>query len=161
MAIDAEINLDYLIPTLRLQLGDTNPTTYRYIDGWLRSALVTGVVSMQRWWKNRYTVDFDTNNVVRSSDYEFLFDSPPIIQRPDERPIILMASILIKSGQLESNSWNVGSWKDAEIAVSNIEGNRAKEFGIGLDWSELQMYILPPTKRLKGALRIAHPTTEE
>lgn len=161
MAIDTVTNLDYLLPTLRQHLGDTDVLTYRYMDGWLRAALVTGVKSMQRWWGNRYLINPDTYDVIRNTDVEFDFVAPPIIQDRDERPIILMSSILVKSGQLESNSWNVGSWKDAEIAVSTIEGNKAKEFGYGMDWRELEMYLLPPTKRLATALRIPHPSTEE
>jgi hypothetical protein len=146
---------------LRLHLGDTDPATYRYIDGWLRVALVTGVKSLQRWWGSRYLVDPTTFDVTRSASFSFTETDPPIIQDMDERPVILMASILIKGGQLEANSWNVGSWKDAEISVSNIEGSKAKQFGYGMDWDELKMYILPPTKRLSGALRIAHPETDE
>ena len=160
MSIETTINTDYLLPTLRLHLGDITPATYRYVDGWLRVALVSGVKALQRWWGDRYLVD-DANDVYRSSTYVFTYEEPPLIQDMDERPLILMASILIKSGQLESNSWNVGSWKDAEIAVSNIEGSRSKQFGYGMDWEELKMYVLPPTKRLSGALRIAHPETEE
>jgi len=161
MTIDVPINLDYLLPDLRLHLGDTDPLTYRYIDGWLRVALVSGVKALQRWWGDRYLVDSTTYAVSRSTDSDFLYVEPNVIQDRDERPLILMASILIKSGQLEANSWNTGSWKDAEIAVSNIEGSRAKQFGIGMDWEELKLYILPPTKRLSQALRIAHPSTEE
>lgn len=160
--IDTEINLDYLIPLLRFKLGDIDSTSYRYMDEWLRVALVSSINALQRWWGDRYTIDYDTNDVVRNTDvYTFDYDDPPIIQARDERPVILMASILVKSGQLESNSWNVGSWKDAEIAVSNIEGSKAKEFSLGLDWEELKYYIMPPTKRLATALRIAHPSTEE
>ena len=154
-------SLDYLIPVLRLHLGDITPSTYRYLDEWLSVALVSSVKALQRWWGARYLVDDSTSTVTRGTDYDFAQDQPELIQDMDERPLILMASILIKSGSLESNSWNVGSWKDAEIAVSNIEGNRAKEFGIGLDWDELKGYILPPTKRLSQALRVAHPSTEE
>ena len=72
-----------------------------------------------------------------------------------------MASILVKSGQLEKNSWSVGSWRDAEIAVSTIEGNRAKTFSYTMDWELLQMYIKPPQKRLYPALRIPFPEQEE
>lgn len=158
---ETKLGVEYLIPILRLQLGDINPLTYRYLDEWLKVALITGIKALQRWWSDRYLVDDITGEITRSSTYSFTYDSPPVIQSSDERPVILMTAILIKSGQLESNSWNVGSWKDAEIAVSNIEGNRAKEFGIGLDWEELKMYITPPTKRLSPALRIAHPSTEE
>jgi hypothetical protein len=155
------INIDYLLPTLRLHLGDTDPLTYRYVDEWLRVALVSGVKALQRWWGDRYLVEQTTYNILRGTTYTFLYASPPVIQDRDERPLILMASILIKTGQLEANSWNVGSWKDAEIAVSNIEGSRAKQFGVTMDWNELKEYLLPPTKKLSGALRIAHPSVEE
>jgi len=161
MTIDVAINIDYLLPTLRLHLGDTDPASYRYIDGWLRVALVSGVKSLQRWWGERYLVDQTTYDVIRGTSYTFIQDNPPIIQDLDERPVILMSSLLVKTGQLEANSWGVGSWKDAEIAVSNIEGSRAKQFGVGMDWDELKMYILPPTKRLSPALRIEHPVEEE
>ncbi len=154
-------NIDYLLPELRLHLGDITPATYKYLDEWLQVALISGVKAMQRWWGLRYLVDSTDTTVSRGDTYTFLQEDPPLIQSMDERPIILMASILVKSGSLESNSWNVGSWKDAEIAVSNIEGSRSKQFGIGLDWEELKMYILSPTKRLSGALRIAHPSTDE
>jgi hypothetical protein len=148
-------NIDYLIPTLRLHLGDIDSASYRYIDDWLRTALVTSVKVMQRWWTNRYLVDSITYDISRSSTGVFSFNEPPIIQDRDERPIILMASILVRGGQLEANSWNVGSWKDAEISVSTIESSRAKQFGYGLDWEELQLYIKPPTKQLFGATRIS------
>jgi hypothetical protein len=160
MSIETAINLDYLLPTLRFKMGDIDPASYRYTDGWLRVALISGVNAMQRWWGDRYIVD-SAYNTTRGASYTFLYTDPPLIQGMDERPLILMSSILIKSGQLESNSWNVGSWKDAEIAVSNIEGSRSKQFGLGLDWEELKMYILPPTHRLSGALRIPHPEVEE
>lgn len=161
MPIETPTNVDYLIPVLRLHLGDIDPSSYRYVDGWLRVALVSSVRALQRWWGDRYTVDRDTNDVVRSEDFDFDFDEPEVIQDRDERPVILMASILTKSGSLEANSWNVGSWKDAEIAVSNIEGSRSKQFGINLDWEELKSYLTIPTKRLATALRIPHPETEE
>lgn len=152
-----------LIRLLRMQLGDTEPSSYRYMNEWLSVALESSVNALQRWWGDRYIMDETGGYIIRNPAYAgtFLFSSPPEIQERDIRPIILMASILVKSGSLESNSWNTGSWKDAEIAVSNIEGSRGKQFGLGLDWEELKMYILPPTKRLSGAVRIAHPSTEE
>lgn len=158
---EAKNNLEYLIPVLRMQLGDTDAATYRYLDEWLNIALISSIKILQRWWADRYLIDPFTNVVTRNPLSQFLYTEPNVIQSRDERPVILMASILVKGGQLEANSWNVGSWKDAEIAVSNIEGNRAKQFGIGLDWEELKMYILPPTKRLSSALRIAHPSDAE
>lgn len=159
--IETETNLDYLIDTLRFQLGDITPATYRYLDAWLRTALVTAVKGLQRWWGAKYLIDDTTYYVYRNTEKTFDFDEPPVIQDSDERPLILMASILVKSGQLEANSWNVGSWRDAEVSVSNIEGGRLKSTSLGMDWEELKAYIMPPTRRLSGALRVAHPSTEE
>lgn len=162
MSIPTPINLDYLIPALRLHLGDTDPATYRYLDEWLRVALVSAVKALSRWWGDRYIVDPTTYDVSRNPDYlDFLYEEPNVIQDRDERPVILMASILVKGGQLESNSWGVGSWKDAEISVSTIESSRAKQFGLGMDWDELQLYLRPPTKRLFSGYRVSIPDAEE
>ncbi len=151
-----------LMPALRLHLGDTDPSTYRYIDDWLHIALESAIKALQRWWGDKYIFVNTGEHLIRNPDYAgFIEDSPPIIQRRDERPIILMASILVKSGQLEANSWNVGSWRDAEIAVSNIETGRSKEFSVRLDWDELKLYVMPPTKRLSHALRVQHIIIEE
>jgi len=158
---ETKTGVEYLIPNLRLQLGDINSLQYRYLDEWLKVSLITAIKALQRWWGDRYLINEITDTVYRGTSYTFAFAEPPIIQGMDERPIILMATILIESGQLESNSWSVGSWKDAEIAVSNIEGNKAKQFGLGLVWEELKLYIIPPTKRLAQAIRVPHPITEE
>lgn len=154
---ETKSGIEYLIPLLRMQLGDTDPLAYRYLDEWLKVALLSSIKAMQRWWMNRYIVEDSTYTVTRDGTFIFLEAEPPVIQHRDERPLILMASILVKSGQLENNSWNVGSWKDAEIAVSNIEGNRGKQFGINLDWEELKLYIIPPTKRLVNPARTNPP----
>lgn len=148
MATTTSTNLDYLIEPLRQELGDTDATSYRYIDDWLQTALITSVKALQRWWRDKYELD-DDNNVTID------------IENRDERPIILMAGILVRSGQLEANSWNVGSWRDAEYAVSNIEGNKAKESGLKLAWQELLMYMLPPSKKLMIPRRDLIPGVDE
>ncbi len=155
MAITTPTNLDYLIDFLRLHLGDTDSASYRYLDEWLRTALVISVKELQRWWNYRYLLD-SNYNVYRNPNHVFIFAEPPIIQDADEKPIILMASIIIKKGSLENNSWEVGSWRDAEISYSNIEGNRAKLESLRNDWEQLTAILKPPTKRLaqtkKGSL---------
>ena len=147
--------VEYLIPILRLYLGDTDPLSYRYLDEWLKVSLLSAIKSLQRWWRDRYLIDDDTKLVYRNTDSTFAEDEPPIILTGDEMPIILMASILIKSGGLESNSWNLGSWKDAEYAVSNIASKDAKEKGIQMDWDRLFLYLSPPTKRLTTGSRVS------
>jgi len=152
MAIDTSTNLDYLIPYLRLHLGDIDSSSYRYTDAWLRTALVTAVKNLQSWWNHRYLID-TSYNVSRNPYITFLFGSPPIVQNSDENPIILMASIIIKGGSLESNSWSVGSWKDHEIAYSNIEGNKAKTGSILRDWTSLTNLIKPPADKLAWTIK--------
>lgn len=146
-------NLSYLIPILRVKLWDVDPTQYRYTDEWLDVALVSAVKALQRWWNNRYLVDSTNTVVSRSPDYTFTFAEPPVIQSSDERIVILMASIIIKEGSLESSSWNTSTWRDAEYYVSNIEGGRLKESSLLKDWEELQSIIKPPQKRLSSGSR--------
>ncbi len=159
--ITTTTDLDYLIPELRARLGDTDPTAYRYLDEWLRVSLVSALKSLQRWWRIRYTIDETTYVVSRYEGSTFLMDEPPVIQQQDETPILIMASILTKSGVLQNTSWTVGSWRDAEIAVSNIESGKMKDSSLGRDWNELAMYILPPTKRLTGVVRTDIPGSLE
>ena len=80
-----------------------------------------------------------------------------MIENSDERIIILMASIIIKGGSLEENSWNVGSWRDAEIYYSSIESNRAKTVSLRRDMDELKDLITPPTRKLAGAKKGSLP----
>lgn len=47
-------NTDYLIDSVRLQVGDTEST--RFSDSLIRSAIITGIKFLQKRWKNRYMV---------------------------------------------------------------------------------------------------------
>lgn len=161
MPIEVPTDLDYLIPELRFRIGDTDPTAYRYLDSWLRVALVSALKALQRWWRVRYVIDESTYTVTRWSGSTFTVDEPPVIQQSDEVIILAMASILIKSGTLQNSSWSTGSWKDAEIAVSNIEGGRIKDASLLRDWRELEAYLTPPNKRLTLPSRETIPGAEE
>lgn len=140
-------DLSYLLPRLRLKLGDINPEAYRYLDEWLVLALVASVESLQRWWNYKYLVD-DDDLVYRNPNITFLFPEPPVIERGDNYIIILMTSVIIKSGDLQNFSWSLGSWRDAEISYSNIEGGKSKTELIKRDWDELMSLITSPTKKL-------------
>ena len=143
-------DLSYLLPRLRLKLGDIDPATYRYLDTWLVLALVASVESLQRWWNYKYLVD-DSNLVYRNPNITFLFSEPPVVERGDNYIIILMTSVIIKSGDLQNFSWNLGSWRDAEISYSNIEGGKSKTELIKRDWEELMSLLTPPVKKLSFA----------
>jgi len=146
---------DYMLTDLRLHLGDITSSSYRYLDEWLVIALNMAVKALQRWWDYKYLIDTD-GNVTRNPNWTYLFPSPPVIEVGDERPIILMASLITKEGSLEDASWSMGSWRDAEIAYSNIEGSRAKKESLQKDWDELSGLLSKPTSRLatpkKGSL---------
>jgi hypothetical protein len=148
-------NLSYLIPVLRLELGDINPTSYRYTDEWLDTALVSSIVALQRWWNNKYLVDETYTVVSRNSDIIFTLSEPPVIQTPDETPVVLMASYIIQSGSLENSAWSIGTWRDAEYYVSNTDGGRIRDAGLKRTWDRLLMYLKPPQKRLNAGAREA------
>lgn len=156
MSILTKTNYDHLIDDLRLHLGDTDSTSYRYAEDWLRTALNMSLKALQRWWKSRYLLDTD-NQAYRNIRSIFSETSPPVIENKDEIIIILMASIIIKGGSLESNAWNVGAWKDAEISYSNIQGGKMHEESIVRDWTQLLDLIKPPTKRLAKSVRASLP----
>jgi hypothetical protein len=52
--ITYQTNADYLIDSVRLQVGDTDSS--RFSDSLIRSAIITGVKMLQKRWKNRYMV---------------------------------------------------------------------------------------------------------
>lgn len=145
--VPQESNLSYLLPQLRLYLGDNDAETYT--DQWLRNALASAVNSLGRWWNEKYLVDEDCN-VIRNPNYikTWMFESPPVIEQQDEFIIILMASILIKSGTIQNNVWNVGTWRDAEIYYSNTEGGKAAQESLKRDWDLLLYYLRPPSKKV-------------
>lgn len=149
------VNIGYLIPDLRLTIGDTNPAAYRYDNEWIRIALLGGLKKLARWWNYRYKLDSD-NLVYRNTLITFSETEPPVIMIGDERPIIIAAALVILEGSLQNNAWNLASWRDAEISYSNLEGGRIKDSNIKRLWEELREAITPPNKRLakpiKGSL---------
>lgn len=158
MSISVETNLDYLIDALRLHLGDTTVDSYRYTDEWLRTSLVGAVKALMRWWNAKYLINNTTYDAERNtSKWTYSYTDPPLIQHDDEYPIILMASIVIKSGSLENVSWSLGRWKDSEISYSNIASGNTKDVSIIRDWKFLELILSPPIKKLKGSLKGSLP----
>ena len=147
----ATVDPSYLIPDLRLRLGDTTPATYRYTDEWLKVALLASVKALGLWWKAKYLVDDTLDVVYRNSLVVFSIAEPPVIVQQDEILIILMANLIILEGSLEQTSWNLVSWKDNEMAFTNLEQGRTKTGSIGRLWDLLLSYLTPPTKKLAGA----------
>lgn len=147
--------VNFLIPAVRLRIGDMDATAYRYEDSWIITALVLSVKTLQKYWNYKYLVN-TTNEVYRNEHITFLFSEPPVIQNSDEGIIVLMAAIIMLEGSLENSAWNAVSWRDAEIAFSNLEQFRSRDTLLGRLLKELSETITSPIKRLiwpsKGSL---------
>lgn len=142
------MNLNGLIPYVRLQIGDTNPDTYRYTNEWIQTSLVLATKTLQRYWNFRYLID-DYDNVTRNPNSTFLFpEEYGVIQKSDEFPIVLMACIILLEGSLENNAYSAVSWKDNEISFSNLEQFRTKDANLQRLVRMLNDLLLPPTKKL-------------
>jgi len=141
-----DTNVNYLIERLRLHLGDfTAP--YRYLNEWLETSLLVAVEALMPRWNYKYILS-ETNQVSRNANHVYAFASPPIIQRGDVWPIVVQASIIIKEGSLENQSWNFAAWRDAEIQYSNLEGSRSKDASLRRDIALLEDMLPERTKRL-------------
>jgi hypothetical protein len=160
MPITTVTNLDSLIDDLRLRIGDTDPTAYRYLDEWLRTALVAGVKTLGRWWNYKYLITTDgTYNVYRNPHGSFIFDEPTYgtIEQADEEAIVLMSAFLLLQGSLENSAWDFVSWADAEIRFSNLESNRSRTDTLTRIWKELTSTLKTPTQRLAHTLKLSLP----
>lgn len=144
-----DTTMDYLLPTLRLKIGDIDSTHYRYLDEWLDISLVAAIKGLQRYWDSKYLVS-DTGLVSRNPEYQkFEFDETSgVIQNKDEEIIVIKAAIIILEGSLENSAWSIGSWKDAEISYSNIQQGNIRSSTVTNLRSQLDALIKSPMKRL-------------
>jgi hypothetical protein len=151
-------NLDYLIPYLRLKIGDTNSLAYRYTDLWLSTALVAAVDFLGKWWNFKYLLDA-TNNVYRNPNWtNFIFDvADGIVEPGDEQVIVVTAAYILLEGSLENSAWDYVSWRDAEISFSNLESSRNRTENLRRLWNELISMLKPPVKRLARTLKGSLP----
>lgn len=146
----ATVNPAYLIPYIRLMIGDTNPDSFRYVNEWLEVALQSSIKSS--WFNNKYTID-GSGLVSRNSDAWFDTQEPPVILQADERPIVLLAAVTVLEGSLENSAWNLATWRDNEISFSNLEGGRVRDANLQRLWNELLSLVQQPTKKLAGTLK--------
>lgn len=147
-------NIDYLIPYLRVKLGDIQ--NVRYEDSWLRTALLLAVRVSQRYLSNKYLID-ENNNVYRNPDYPYFIQEYGIIEARDEPIIVLLAAIIVLEGSLENSAWDAVSWRDNEVAFSNLEQFRTRGEVLNKLVDELNSLLLPPVKRLAKPLKVGMP----
>lgn len=148
--------LDYLLPDLRFQIGDTDDNAYRYLDEWLLVALAMAVKKFSRYYNPpKYLIDI-TGTVTRNTDStRFTTDETAdnTIETYDEPILVLLAAIGTLEGSLENSAWNLSSWRDNEISFNNNESGRARDNIVTRLRAELDSLILSPTKRLGKAVK--------
>jgi hypothetical protein len=152
------VTIDYLIPFLRMRLGDINPDSYRYADEWLLNALIFGVKLSARYWNNRYMIN-ENGVVTRGPNTTFLTDeaSYGTIEDRDEPVIVLLSTIVLLEGSLENSAYSITSWKDAEISFSNLESGRIRDSNLNRLYTELNMLVTAPTKKLARTIKGSLP----
>lgn len=139
-------NLHYLIPALRVKIGDVSGE--RYEDEWLIVALGLAVKISNKYFGGiKYIVD-ENNVVSRNELYIGFTEEDTIIETKDEPIIIILAAIIVLEGSLENSAWSAVSWKDAEISFSNLEQFRTRGDILDKLFDELNSLTLPPVKRL-------------
>lgn len=160
MPITTASNLDVLLDFVRLKIGDTDSTAYRYVDEWLRTALVASVKILSRFWNFKYLISLDgNNNIYRNPNGYFVFDEATygIIEQGDDQIIVIMAALIVLEGSLENSAWSISSWKDAEISFSNLEQGRIRKDIVKDLWSQLVEIIGVPQQQLAQTIKLSLP----
>lgn len=141
-------NLDYLIPRLRMAIGDIAGD--KYSDVLLRTALTYGVNSLESRWYSRYQIFWDyivapdqpddkpgyiwahtthgdayipeglaEGSAFRNPFIAFTQKSPPTIQSDDEEIILLSAQLILLKAQIRSSADSFVSWSTEDIRYNN------------------------------------------
>lgn len=123
------MNLLDLVPSLDRQLRQ-----YRRADdtdSTLAAYLADAIEAMSYRWTRTYAVEVTA---------PMTFEVEPTIDAKDKRPIILMASIIYKMGNLD-----FASFRDGDFAYDPQQGNRNP---LAMDIAELNTAVGLPGKRL-------------
>lgn len=148
-------NLDYLLPALRLQVGDPAGTVFS--DSLLLTGLVNGVKMLASRWNSKYLIDAN-NDVYRNTAVTFTYASPPIVEQQDEIAIILAASILVRRSAITSSSSAFTNWSTPDLSYSNVQSSKALLDLLKSDEEALNLFFKGKLgKALKQTLGIAYP----
>ena len=148
-------NLDYLLPALRLQVGDPAGTTFS--DSLLLTGLVNGVKMLASRWNSKYLIDAN-NDVYRNTAVTFTYTSPPIVEQQDEIAIILAASILVRRSAITSSSTAFTNWSTPDLSFSNVQSSKALLDMLKADEDQLNLFFKGKLgKALKQTIGIARP----
>jgi len=169
--VTASGNIDYLIPDVRLRIGDLNSVVFS--DTLVRTALISGIKFLQSKWQRRYQVYTDSmlvtpqpdgvpagyvyvalpdgynvipsglaaNDVFRNPFQTFTDPSTSVISQPDEYPIILAAMIFLRDSSLSSSQQTFVNWSDGEYSYSNVASSKIMSDLSSNAWAELNAYF--------------------
>jgi len=146
--ITTQTNVDYLIDSVRLRLGDFEGTVYS--TTLVRTAIISAVKYLQKRWKSKYqvvtsgtytgdnssvpsgyaqahTVDgtayipygLANDNVYRNPFVAFTQDGPPVVEQNDEDAIVLATAYIIHLAKLTNSSSTFVSWSTEDIRFTN------------------------------------------
>ena len=146
-------DLEYLVPRVRLIVGDLEGQ--RYTDEQIQLALISSFIGLQAWWDYKYKYKLLTSGSNYYTITGFIIDrvigeiyyTDDGLDSKDEHAVVIYAAIILLSGYLENNAWNLGAWKDHEISVSNVEGGRALREKLNKLYEELYSLYKPPSKQ--------------
>lgn len=141
-------NIDYLMDSVRLRLGDFEGTVYS--DAIVRTALISAIKFLQKRWRSKYqvltsdtytgdnsgapagyaqasTVDglgnipagLSVNDVFRNPYIEFTQANPPVIEQNDEDAVVIAATYIIHLARLTNSSSAFVSWSTEDIRFTN------------------------------------------
>jgi hypothetical protein len=146
--ITTATNIDYLIDSVRLRLGDFEGTAYS--DTLVRTAIVSAVKFLQKRWRSKYqilvsgsytgnnssapsgyaeanTIDgigyipigLNVNDAYRNPFVVFSQEQPPVIEQNDEDAVVLATAYIIHLAKLTNSSSTFVSWSTEDIRFTN------------------------------------------
>lgn len=127
-----------LVSDLRVYLYDIIEP-YKYTDELLLQCLVSAVRLLGRRWNHRYFLV--EGEISRNPEVRFKFPEPPVIMSGDDAVIIVQAAIILRSAATYDATWDVASWRDDEIAYSNIQGARSRDEALRRDLDLLETLL--------------------
>jgi hypothetical protein len=146
--ITSATNVDYLIDSVRLRLGDFDGTAYS--ETIVRTAIVSAVKFLQKRWRSKYqvvtsgtytgnstsapagyaeayTVDgigyipenLNVNDVYRNPFIVFTQELPPVVEQNDEDAVVLATAYIVHLAKLTNSSSAFVSWSTEDIRFTN------------------------------------------
>lgn len=101
MYIVYKTNLDYLIPDIRLHVGDAGEQT-RFSDSLIRTALTTSIKMLQRRWGNRYLV-FSKDMVVDELPSGVMYETDYYSYYAEDPNLVSTVTYIVPSGNVYGN----------------------------------------------------------